>query len=594
MSARRKQTSINTAFFALFTLATAVSVGCGDDADDPSTSPAKGGSAGKGGSGGSTAGSAGKGGTGGTAGSAGEDGVAGDEGTAGDEGVGGASGGQGGAAPQAFAPITAVDDALFTEFHDLRGLTYAKDDGKIYASGYRNPTYGSGSSAVVPVDREIVVARFTADGELDDTFNDDGVATFNIVARETELQGGGGAGGAPSEEVEVIINDGNEDSIGLIELDNGDLVVQVGLRGETGAGQDVGLLKLDDNGDPVAAFGNARGQDGLIVVDFGWTDAAKASASDTAWGVELDSSGAEEKLVISGFGPAAEGELDDEDVQRTDNDRYVVRLMADDGTIDPDFNGGTIFSYNSLGTFADNARRPLVEDDGAIMSSGYTNFGAGLENHIMLIRLLPDGTPDPDFGFGIVGDGVARANPYLTDGGAAEVYSVAKQASGRYVTTGYGEATGDLIMSSYGWVSSTAQDLVSFGVLPGGIDTTYGVQGNVAIQSEEAGLTGTEDRGRDLLVLPDQRIVQVGRFGDAPAIFVQLPDGQIDTAVGTMGRFMYDALVFTDSDGVEPLLPPTSTSHFYNVALSPDGKRIAATTNNSPLGVRLAILEVAE
>ena len=36
----------------------------------------------------------------------------------------------------------------------------------------------------------------------------------------------------------------------------------------------------------------------------------------------------------------------------------------------------------------------------------------------------------------------------------------------------------------------------------------------------------------------------------------------------------------------------TSTSHFYNVALSPDGTRIAATTNNHPNGVLLAILKV--
>jgi hypothetical protein len=134
--------------------------------------------------------------------------------------------------------------------------------------------------------------------------------------------------------------------------------------------------------------------------------------------------------------------------------------------------------------------------------------------------------------------------------------------------------------------------VVSFGLLPDGIDTSFGVSGTLAIQSEEFGLDDSEDRGRDLVVLPDQRVVQVGRFASEPAVFVVLPDGDMDTSSGTMGMFTYGALSFEDTDGEEPLLPSTGTSHFYNVALSPDGTRIAATTNNHPNGVLLAILEV--
>ena len=39
-----------------------------------------------------------------------------------------------------------------------------------------------------------------------------------------------------------------------------------------------------------------------------------------------------------------------------------------------------------------------VESDGAIMSAGYSNLGDGLRNHVVLIRLDPDGTLDQNFG----------------------------------------------------------------------------------------------------------------------------------------------------------------------------------------------------
>ncbi len=159
-------------------------------------------------------------------------------------------------------------------------------------------------------------------------------------------------------------------------------------------------------------------------------------------GVSLDDSSGEEKVVVFGFGPAKVGATTgDPAVQRTDNDRYIARVLADDGSFDPDFNDGEVFSYNSGGTFSDGGRRGLVLEDGSIVSAGYTNYGEGLGNHILVIKLTPEGTPDPSFGFGIASPGVARANPFLDDGGVAECYNVAVQSSGRYVTTGYGRAT---------------------------------------------------------------------------------------------------------------------------------------------------------
>ena len=551
--------------------------GCGDDSDDDD---ATGGSTSTGGK--STTG--GKSGTGGTAaGGTGAGGTAGAGGAVDPEaGAGGSDRGGAGGGPAIGGELTKASDTLIESVNDLRGLTFAKS-GKIYGSGH----VGADAS----VDRELAVVRLNADGTPDDSFGDEGVVTFNLRARIVEdvptggggASGEGGAGGAGP--TETVVNDGDEQSIGIVELDNGDLIVQANVRDEAGKGTDVVLLRLDSDGELVTSFGDA----GMKKLDFGWTDGDKASwaletgPSDQAWGLSLDSSGDQEKVVVFGFGPAKVGQMTtgNAPVQRTDNDRYVARLLADDGSLDPDFNDGEVFSFNSGGVFSDGARRGLVEADGSIVSSGYTNYGEGLGNHIVLIRLRPDGTPDANFGFGIAAPGVVRSNPFLDDGGVAECYALGKQSSGRYVTVGYGRATVANGSSSYDWQTTEEVDLVSFGVLPGGIDTTFGREGTLAIQSEGLNLANTEDRGRDLVVLPDDRVVLAGRFGTDPALFVLDPDGEFDPNSGDDGRFRYDPLTGT-------------TSHFFRVTASADGKRIAASTNNHADGVLVALLEVAD
>jgi uncharacterized delta-60 repeat protein len=383
----------------------------------------------------------------------------------------------------------------------------------------------------------------------------------------------------------VVVNDGDEQSLGIVELADGDLLVQANVRDAAGKGVDVVLVRLDDEGELVDSFGD----DGVARLDLGWTEADNASwtgtsggPNDQAWGLELDPSSSEEKVVVFAFGPAAKGQTaGNPAVQRTDNDRYVVRVLASDGTIDPDFNDGKVFGLNSGGTFSDGARRGIVEPDGSIVAAGYTNFGEGFGNHVVLIRLKPDGKVDPEFGFGIPLPGVVRTNPFIDDGGIAECYGVAKQSTGRYVTVGYGRATGENRVSSEGWATTVGVDLVATGLFPDGLDHTFGRNGGLAIQSEEFPLDNFEDRGRDVIALTDDRLVFVGRFGPNPAIFVTTPDGELDTGSGVDGRFTYDAFSGT-------------TSHFYRVALSGDKTRIAATTNNHADGTRLALLSVTD
>ncbi len=463
--------------------------------------------------------------------------------------------------PTAFAPVIELSSAVFDVVHDLRGVAFASS-GQIYASGH----VGVDVSAV---DRELAVVRFNDDGTLDETFGVDGVARHNLVVQEVED--------------EAVVNAGDEQSMAIVELSSGDLIVHANVTAPSGLGQDVVLLKLNADGEIVSEFGD----DGIVRVDFGWTPAddagwpdAASGPTDNGWDVILDRSSGEEKLVVFGYGPAKAGALvDPNDVatQRTDNDRYVVRLLSD-GSTDPAFNAGMPYALHSGGDFSDGGRRGYVAEDGAIVSAGYTNFGENFGNHILLARLQPDGTPDTSFGFGIGLPGVVRSNPFIDDGGVAECYAVGVQSTGRYVTTGYGRATGASMTSRYGYATTDGVDLVSFGFTESGLDATFGNSGTMAIQSEEHGLAESEDRGRDLVVLPDDRVVHVGRFGAGPAILVTLPDGGMDLESGLDGRFEY----------------PADTEHFFKVALSADGTRIAATTRNHAAGVRLTLLGVGE
>jgi uncharacterized delta-60 repeat protein len=580
----------------------ALVVGCGDDGGsdegdggESGSSDGSGGSkAGSGGAGGSKAGSSsggsnggGKAGSGGSETNGGVGGEGPDMGGAGGakpDPIGGAggtdagAGGEGGDAEPTFAPVSEVHDQVFTQASDLRGLRFSATGGKIWASGH----LGINANPSVPADpdKKLVVARFNADGTPDATFGGDGFMDFNLALR---VQAG-----------DVITNDGNEESIGLVELTNGDIVVSANVRDVNGKGMDAVLARFTSEGAPVTSFGD----DGVARVTFGWETADDASwptlnaaPSDSSWGVELDKHGNQERLVVFGFGAAAKGQMTGTPAaQRTDNDRYIARRPPRAGAPDPEFNGGTAFTYNTGGTFGDNGRRGIVEADGSILAGGYTNFGVNLGNHIIAIHLNPDGTRDMGFGFGIVDNGVARTNPLVDDGGAAECYGIARQSTGRIITTGYGAATAANTPSSFGYATTTAPDLVSFAITADGkgIDEDWGNLGMLVVQSEETALERKEDRGRDVAVLGDDRLVYVGNFGTDPAIFIATPNGEFDPANGVGQIFTYDPLTVTvTANG-------TSTSHFYRVLVSPDGQRIAASSSQNVDGARLAVLKVGE
>lgn len=413
-------------------------------------------------------------------------------------------------APPSPASITPRSVLRVSNAINPYGLVYASD-GYLYASG----------ATIEGGDRKLAVWRFS-NGALDATFGAGGVVTLAL--------------------------DGDESSWGMVEVAPGSFVV------EATAGGRLHLVKLTKDGGGAFAFGTP------VEVELGgWADPdpdwpGGSPPAYASWGIAVDRSvAASPKIVI--FAHGAPAKVASGDTQRTDNDRWIARVLADTLAADPAFNGGKAFSTDVDGKgLSDGARRGIVLPDGSIVSAGYTNFGSGLGNHVVLIKLTPAGTPDATFGFGSTVAGQTKINPFLSTGGFAEAYGVAAQSTGRLVTTGYGTTNFD--------VPSESVDLVSLGVVPGKLDATFGKLGAFAWQSEpdeSAGLGATPhaDRGRDVAVLPDDRAVHFGAYDDFASIFVVSPAGA--------------------RDGVVEYAFPAA---FFRGVVSPDGKHIAATTQS--------------
>ena len=157
-------------------------------------------------------------------------------------------------------------------------MTFAAD-GKIYVSGHKGD---------VETETTTVIGRFNADGTPDAAFGEDGFVEVDLAPGRVEQ------------------------SLAVAELSGGDVVAAVNAVDEDG-GQSVYLLRFDSTGARKAGA-DWGGDGGAVEVVFGWANAdndsfpgVEAPAEDTAWDLLVDATCGEEKLVVAGFGAAADG-----------------------------------------------------------------------------------------------------------------------------------------------------------------------------------------------------------------------------------------------------------------------------------------------
>ncbi len=217
----------------------------------------------------------------------------------------------------------------------------------------------------------------------------------------------GGAGGA---EYDGALAGGGHDAFLALAADDGALWIAGMAAPSTNANQyRATVWKLDQDGNKDPAFD----ADGV------WA----RSGSATSWlhAIALDGAG---RPVVAGV----------------EGDRAKVWRLQTTGGTDPDFQGGVV-ELAVPGATKTFARAVLVDGDRVVVAGAATVDG---EVHPTLWRLLPDGTPDPEFGTA----GVLLLPEKAEGGGLAywlEPISLAKDARGRYLLAGAAKSgRGDL------------------------------------------------------------------------------------------------------------------------------------------------------
>ena len=259
-------------------------------------------------------------------------------------------------------------------------------DGSAYGAGFIT-TNG---------DQAMAVAKITAAGALDTSFGSDGIASVNVspgktaeLARSIVLQGD-----------KIVIS-------GPTEKD-------VNAPGDAARDTDVAAVRFDMMGKLDPSFGDG----GVARFDLGTGRVTTGTTfvGDTSWGMGALPGG---KLVLFGS-MLADG------ADRTDTD-YVLLGVTSAGAVDTAFgnNGRVVVDLNKSG---DNPRNILVQDDGKIVTSGYSSSGGVVRP--VLIRTSAGGVLDAGFGDkGVATDTVLD--------GVTEAYNVTRHG-GDYVAAGYG------------------------------------------------------------------------------------------------------------------------------------------------------------
>ena len=235
------------------------------------------------------------------------------------------------------------------------------------------------------------------------------------------------------------------------------------------------------------------------------------------------------------------------------NKAIAVRFNPD-GTLDTTFGKDGVVLVD-LGDDEDIFYDMLLLPDGKILFGGATlsTNNPGYYD-LLLVQLLPDGSPDPDFGTG----GVATANFTF---GLEAILAFARQDDGKIVTVGGRlQGTNDMEIARFN--------------ANGSVDTTFANKGVLVVD-----ISGHEEAAYDVVVQPDQKIVFCGAtfqnntISGTITLMRLLPNGAFDPEFGTGGQ------VFTNVNSIE---------FARSLVLQPDGKILvgveSTAVNNPPKG----------
>ncbi len=320
---------------------------------------------------------------------------------------------------------------------------------------------------------------------------------------------------------------------------------------------------------PDGQLDSTFGTNGTTVIDLGDDDLAR--------GISLQPDG---KIVVAGIAVT--------DLQP----RIGVARLQSNGFIDNTFgsNGQLILDAGLLGSFCTDV---LVQPDGGILLSGMMENGDFRD--FFLMRRLPDGTPDPNFG----DNGITITSVSPTNDNA---YRLALQPDGKILLAGVSEvgAKSDFALLRFTPDGKLDEDFAKNGVALADAGSSFDALTALTIQPDGAILAGGHSQGGnigsgfqvgvvryqnngtldstfasdgifnlltgqtqlgELLLQPDQKIVAAGNMNGSASLLRLLPDGTADPGFGNGG---------IAASNFAPL------SFFNTLALHNDGRILAA------------------
>ncbi|HZV68025.1 MAG TPA: T9SS type A sorting domain-containing protein [Saprospiraceae bacterium] len=187
-------------------------------------------------------------------------------------------------------------------------------------------------------------------------------------------------------------------------------------------------------------------------------------------------------------------------------------LFSQSGTLDPTF-GVDGIEKTDIGSSFDIMRAITIQPDQKLLAVG--SSGSGGSADIVVVRYLPDGSPDPDFG----ANGIARMD---FDGLPSTGYAIALQPDGQIVLAGYTSNNNNI-------------DFALSRLNPDGTqDTTFSHDGNVTTD-----LGTTYEFPNSVVIQEDGKIIAAGKItSNTFSDFVMvryLANGELDSVFGNNG-----------------------------------------------------------
>ncbi|MGI8493821.1 MAG: FG-GAP-like repeat-containing protein, partial [Pyrinomonadaceae bacterium] len=265
--------------------------------------------------------------------------------------------------------LTSVWVGLDNSAREQINAIVAEPDGKILVGGSANDNFA--------------LARYTADGSLDTTFDGDGRI---LISPMTD------------------INNQGSNSVAALALQSDGKIIAVGsVFNRLTARFCIAIIRLTSDGTPDAGFGDK----GKVVTSFQTSIAARA--------VVIQPDG---KIVVAG-----------EDQINTSKTNFLVARYNQNGSLDATFGiagAGTV--ETPFGTTVDAANSIALQPDGKIVVAGYSNSSQSGLPQFAAVRYNPTGSIDTSFG-----DGGKVVNNF-----ANKAYAVAIQPDGKIVISGSG------------------------------------------------------------------------------------------------------------------------------------------------------------